>query len=128
MAGAAGSVRCSTAVTLTADHLTQLLSVIGGDCECGVDHRWLQGTMLPARWDEALQQKVVQNLGYDPENPMAKMEMVSIIRRGMGGFDYPGVPFEYQEIEVGRGSGEGAEAPAGGAETRSAVSVLRRPQ
>jgi hypothetical protein len=57
--------------------------------------------MLPARWDEALQQKVVQSLGYDPENPMTKMEMVSIIRRGMGGFDYPGVPFEYREIEVG---------------------------
>ena len=89
------------AATLTAGNLTQLLSVIGGDCECGIDHRWLQGTMLPARWDETLQQKVVQSLGYDSENPMAKMEMVSIIRRGMGGFDYPGVPFEYREIEVG---------------------------
>ncbi len=87
--------------TLTAGNLTQLLSIIGGDCECGLDHRWLQGTMLPARWDETLHQKVVQNLGYDPESPMAKMEMVSVIRRGMGGFDYPGVPFEYQEIEVG---------------------------
>ncbi len=87
--------------TLTAGNLIQLLSVIGGDCECGIDHRWLQGTMLPARWDETLHQKVVQNLGYDPESPMAKMEMVSIIRRGMGGFDYPGVPFEYREIEVG---------------------------
>jgi hypothetical protein len=87
--------------TLNAGNLMQLLSVIGGDCECGLDQRWLQGTMLPARWDETLHQKVVQNLGYDPESPMAKMEMVSIIRRGMGGFDYPGVPFEYQEIEVG---------------------------
>jgi hypothetical protein len=89
------------AATLTAGNLTQLLSVIGGDCECGLDHRWLQGTMLPARWDETLQQKVAQNLGYDPENPMVKMEMISIVRRGMGGFDYPGVPFDYQEIEVG---------------------------
>ena len=88
--------------TLNAGNLTQLLSVIGGDCECGLDHRWLQGTMLPARWDETLQQKVVASLGFDPENPMTKMEMVSIIRRGMGGFDYPGVPFEYREIEVGK--------------------------
>ena len=94
------------AATLTAGNLAQLLSVIGGDCECGLDHRWLQGTMLPARWDEPLQQKVVQNLGYDPENPMAKMEMVSIIRRGMGGFDYPGVPLEYREIEVGNAEPE----------------------
>ena len=102
--------------TLNAGNLTQLLSVIGGDCECGLDHRWLQGTMLPARWDEALQQKVVQSLGFDPENPMAKMEMVSIIRRGMGGFDYPGVPFEYREIEVGSDSvaAEGGSVKAEG--------------
>ena len=86
---------------LNPDHLTELLFVIGADCECGLDHRWLQGTMLPARWDEGLQQKVVESLGFDPESPMVKMEMVSIIRRGMGGFDYPGVPFDYQEIEVG---------------------------
>jgi len=89
------------AATLNAGNLTQLLSVIGGDCECGLDQRWLQGTMLPARWDEAIQQKVVQSLGYDPENPMTKMEIASIIRRGMGGSDYPGVPLDYQEIEVG---------------------------
>ncbi len=86
---------------LTAGNLTQLLSVIGGDCECGLDYRWVQGTMLPLRWDEGLQQKVVASLGFDPESPMTKMEMVSIVRRGMGGFDYPGVPLDYREIEVG---------------------------
>jgi hypothetical protein len=86
---------------LTAGNLTQLLAIIGGDCECGLDYRWVQGTMLPVRWDEALQQKVVASLGFDPENPMTKMEMVSIVRRGMGGFDYPGVPLDYREIEVG---------------------------
>ena len=87
--------------TLTSDNLTQLLSVIGQDCECSLDHRWLQGTMLPARWDEALQQKVVASLGFDPENPMTKMEMVSIVRRGMGGSEYPSVPFDYREIQIG---------------------------
>ncbi len=86
---------------LTAGNLTQLLSIIGGDCECGLDYRWVQGTMLPLRWDEALHEKVVASLGFDPENPMTKMEMVSIVRRGMGGFDYPGVPLDYREIEVG---------------------------
>jgi hypothetical protein len=86
--------------TLNADNLTELLFVIGADCECGLDHRWLQGTMLPARWTQELQAKAAESLGFDPENPMIKMEMVSIIRRGMGGFAYPGVPFGYQEIEV----------------------------
>ncbi len=96
---------------LNPNHLSELLYVIGADCECGLDHRWLQGTMLPARWDEGLQQKVVESLGFDPENPMVKMEMVSIIRRGMGGFDYPGVPFGYQEIQVGGDSPEPQTEP-----------------
>ena len=99
---------------LTADNLTQLLSVIGADCECSLDHRWLQGTLLPARWDEGLQQKVVQSVGFDPENPMTKMEMISIVRRGMGGSDYPGVPFDYREIQVGGDAEEdrGQKTPA----------------
>jgi hypothetical protein len=108
---------------LTADNLTQLLSIIGADCECSLDHRWLQGTMLPARWDEALQQKVVQSIGFDPENPMTKAEMVSIVRRSMGGAgspdatsragepsDYPSVLVDYREIQVGGDVGE-SEGP-----------------
>lgn len=86
---------------LTDANLLRVLSIIGADCECGLDHRWLQGTMLPARWDASLQQKVAASLGFDPESPMVKMEMVSIVRRGMGGLGYPGAPLGYQEIEVG---------------------------
>lgn len=109
---------------LTADNLMQLLSIIGGDCECGLDHRWLQGTMLPARWDEPLQQKAVESLGFDPENPMIKMEMVSIVRRGMGGFDHPGMPLEYREIEVGSDNAEdkGQKTEDGGQKLESTVS------
>lgn len=85
---------------ITPENLADVLFVIGADCECGLDHRWLQGTMLPARWDAKLQAATAENLGFDPESPMVKMEMVSIIRRGMGGFSYPGVPMGYREIEV----------------------------
>lgn len=107
---------------LTADNLTQLLSVIGADCECSLDHRWLQGTMLPVRWDETLQQKVVQSVGFDPESPMTKAEMVSIVRRSMGGAgapvatgraeeasDYPSVLVDYREIQVGGDAAEDGE-------------------
>jgi len=86
---------------LTADNLVQLLGIIGADCECGLDHRWLQGTMLPARWDAALQQRAVTSLGFDPESPMIKMEIISILRRGMGGFAQAAMPLEYREIEIG---------------------------
>jgi hypothetical protein len=94
---------------LTPANLVRVLAIIGADCECGLDHRWLQGTMLPARWDEALGQLVAENLGFDPESPMVKMEMVSIIRRGMGGLPASVAPLGYREIEVG---GDAVEADA----------------
>ncbi|HIJ54466.1 MAG TPA: hypothetical protein HPP66_15160 [Planctomycetes bacterium] len=83
---------------ITEDNLANVLFVIGADCECGLDHRWLQGTMLPARWTDKMQAKVAENLGFDPENPMIKMEMSMIIRRGS--YSYPGVPLGYQEIAI----------------------------
>jgi hypothetical protein len=91
---------------ITEDNLANVLFVIGQDCECGLDHRWLQGTMLPAKWDEKMNALVVENLGFDPENPMIKMEMSMIVRRGS--YSYPGVPpkgvpfgtLGYQEIAI----------------------------
>lgn len=83
---------------VTEENLTAILAVIGGDCECGLDQRWLQGTMLPARWDEQSQELIAKDLGYDPENPMVKMEIASIVRRGYS--YYPGVPFGYEEIAI----------------------------
>jgi len=96
---------------LTDANLLRVLSIIGADCECGLDHRWLQGTMLPARWDQSLQERVAASLGFDPESPLVKMEMVSIVRRGMGGSSAGGVPFGYREIEVGGTSPDSTTEP-----------------
>lgn len=84
---------------ITEAYLANVLFVIGDDCECGLNQRWLQGTMLPVRWDEKIQASVAESLGFDPENPMVKMEMSRIIGRGFP--SYPGVPFGYQEFVVG---------------------------
>jgi len=84
---------------ITEAYLANVLFVIGADCECGFDYRWLQGTMLPVRWDEKAQARVAESLGFDPENPMVKMEMSRIIGRGFP--SYPGVPFGYQEFVIG---------------------------
>ena len=83
--------------------------------------------MLPVRWDEGLQQKVAESIGFDPEDPMVKMEMVSIVRRGMGGFDGPSMPLGYREIQIG---GDAAE-DAGQSEadvTSNPQSAIRNPQ
>ena len=82
------------------DDLASVLFVIGADCECGFDYRWLQGTMLPAKWDQEIHELAVKSLGFDPENPMIKMEMSRIIGRGMGGYAYQGTPYGYQELII----------------------------
>jgi len=83
---------------ITEAYLAEILFVIGQDCECGLDQRWLQGTMLPARWDQKLLAQAAESLGFDPENPMIKMEISSIVRRGY--YSYPGTPLGYQEFVV----------------------------
>jgi len=75
---------------ITEDNLASILFLIGADCECGLDQRWLQGTMLPAKWDEDLLELVAKTLEFDPENPMVKMEISWIVRRGY--YSYPRPP------------------------------------
>ena len=87
------------------EYLDRVLFVVGEDCECGLDHRWVQGTMLPVKWDSGLQAKVAENLGFDPESPMIKMEIASMVSRGIGGTSYPGVPFGYKESVLEQQSG-----------------------
>jgi len=83
---------------ISANVIANILYVIGADCECGLDRSLMQGTMLPVRWSEEIQAKAAKGLGFDPENPMIKMEINRILR--MGASSYPGVPFGYQELVV----------------------------
>ena len=83
---------------ISANIVANILYVIGADCECGLDRSLMQGTMLPVRWGEEIQAKAAKGLGFDPENPMIKMEINRILR--MGASSYPGVPFGYQELVV----------------------------
>lgn len=68
---------------ISARNLAGLFSIIGADCECGMDLLWTQGTRLPIRWAESLEEVVAKNLGFDPENPVVKSEVSGILgRRG----------------------------------------------
>jgi hypothetical protein len=67
---------------ITERNVTGILSIIGADCECGMDISWTRGTRLPVRWDERLHAQVAKGLGFDPESPMVKLEASRIIERG----------------------------------------------
>jgi LPXTG-motif cell wall-anchored protein len=65
---------------ITTQRLMNFLSVVGADCECGLDRSWMLGPNLPFRWDTSLEPELVKSLGFDPENPMVKMEVSRILR------------------------------------------------
>jgi len=60
--------------------LLYLLTIIGADCECGLDPRLIRGRPLPTSWDREVQSDVIRDLGFDPENPLVRIEVSQIMR------------------------------------------------
>jgi hypothetical protein len=82
---------------ITAHNLSGLLSIIGADCECGLDISWTQGTRLLVRWGEERHAQLTKALGFDPESPMVKLEVSRILgRRGSA----PPAQMGYQEVSL----------------------------
>ncbi len=65
---------------ITEKTLHNILSVVGADCECGIDPRLIRGTALPVKWDRDARTTVAAELGFDPENPMVITEVSQIMR------------------------------------------------
>jgi len=68
-----------TGTQITKRRIFNLLTIVGADCECGIDHSWILGRMIPLRWEPSVQSKLAKYLGFDVENPMVKSEMSQII-------------------------------------------------
>ena len=66
---------------ITTANLVNTLSLIGADCECGLDRSTMLGTMIPLKWDQSMQADLVKQLGFDPESPMIKNEISQILSR-----------------------------------------------
>ena len=64
---------------ISRDIIHNLLSIVGADCECGLDHSWILGRMIPLRWESSVQNELAKNLGFDIENPMVRSEMSQIL-------------------------------------------------
>jgi hypothetical protein len=99
---------------ITSRNLSRILSFIGADCECGLDIAWTLGTRLPVRWDEGLQAGLVKSLGFDPENPLVKLEVGRIVDRG-GAAKPPGseVDMADRQAQPSASPGAGVEANLG---------------
>lgn len=64
---------------ITQREMVNVLTMIGLSCECGLDRKWMMGTLLPLRWEKNIQSDIVKHLGFDAENPMVKMEVRQIL-------------------------------------------------
>ena len=71
--------------TLNEAAITAILSTIGLNCECGLDRKWMQGAMVPLKWDKDRKQKIAKQLGFNPESPEIRIEMSQILAKGSAG-------------------------------------------
>lgn len=69
---------------ITTEAIYYLLSLVGADCECDLDRSWLLGPMIPLSWTQKTQARVAHSLGFDPENPLVKIELYRIVRMRLG--------------------------------------------
>ncbi len=68
-----------TGELINQDRILNLLTIVGADCECGLDHSWILGRMIPMRWGSGIQSDIAKSLGIDVENPLVKSEMTQIL-------------------------------------------------
>ena len=67
---------------LNRESITAILGTIGLNCECGLDRKWMQGAMVPLKWDRDRKQQVAKQLGFNPESPEIRIEMSQILAKG----------------------------------------------
>ncbi len=61
--------------------LYKLMSMIGADCECGLDRKWMLGNQIPLLWAADTRQILVDELNFDVDNPMILAEMSRILAK-----------------------------------------------
>ncbi len=62
--------------------VSAILNTIGLNCECGLDRKWMQGVMVPLKWDRDRKQEIAKHLGFNPESPEIRIEMSQILAKG----------------------------------------------
>ena len=63
------------------DGLYKYMSMIGADCECGLDRKWMLGKQIPLRWETTIRQKLTKLLSFDVDNPLILAEMSRILAK-----------------------------------------------
>ena len=77
----AGPVMTGAAIEVR-ETLAQL-ALVGESCECETDRKWLDERVIPYRWQTNDRELAAQRLGFDPESPLVRAEMIRIVSQGI---------------------------------------------
>jgi hypothetical protein len=66
---------------ITEGGVYKYLSMIGADCECGLDRKWMLGHQIPLLWNMDSRQHLTKLVGFDVDNPMILAEMSRILAK-----------------------------------------------
>ena len=57
------------------------MTLIGADCECGIDRKWMLGRQALLKWNPTTSQQLATELGFDVDSPAILAEMSRIIAK-----------------------------------------------
>jgi hypothetical protein len=78
----------------------KFMSIVGADCECGLDRKWMLGEQVILRWTDQTAEFLYSLLGFDVENPMTLAEMSRIIATEKKTETTSDISFEPQTIDI----------------------------
>lgn len=87
------------------------LSMIGADCECGLDRKWMLGVQIPMVWDADCRQSLAEELGFDVDNPSILAEMSRIISKEQVEENAQGVGYGLESIDLNEAFGVNDSKP-----------------
>ena len=76
------------------------LSMIGADCECGLDRKWMLGAQIPMLWDASCRNNLAKTLGFDVDNPSILAEMSRIMAKEVVVDNKLGVGYGLESIDL----------------------------
>lgn len=89
--------------------LYSYMSMIGADCECGLDRRWMLGNQIPMLWATESRQQLTNEVGFDVDNPMILAEMSRILAKETNPDIAGDIGFGIEVIDLNEAFGETPE-------------------
>ena len=81
------------------------LSMIGADCECGLDRKWMLGVQIPMLWDAPSRQSLAKELEFDVDNPTILAEMSRILAKENVEENTQGLGYGLESIDLNEAFG-----------------------